>query len=113
MKINVSWLGSNPINLTEPHHAAALLRILYDVMGSVEPLTDFQFELAGILCIAEYEVTEPGEFVCVRLGFAAPGCPMMGQSYITEDGRTGVHFEIEEDDFNQVLLDSETISWRT
>jgi hypothetical protein len=64
----------------------------------VEPLTDFRFELAGILCTAEYEVIE--------------GRPM-GRSYITEDGRPRVHFELEEDDFKEVVLDSDAIPWRT
>jgi hypothetical protein len=118
MKFNVSWVGRSPIDLTEPQHAAALLRIVFDVMERVEPLTDFQFELAGNLCVAEYEVlTEtliepPEEYVCVRLGWAAPGAGVMGQSSITEDGRPGVHFELEEDDFKDILLDSDAISWR-
>lgn len=113
MKINISWVGRSPIDLTEPQHAAALLRIFYDVMGRVEPLTDFRFEVAGMQCLAEYEVTEPGELGCIRIAFLVPGCGPKGLPYIAEDGRPGVHFELEEDDFKEAVLDSDTISWRT
>lgn len=87
-------------------------------MERVEPLTDFQFELAGILCLAEYEVVETEtesveEYVCVRIGFIAQGAGVMGQPYITEDGRPGTHFELERDDFKEIVLDSDAISWRT
>jgi len=93
MKIRVSWVGRSPIDLTEPQHAAALLRNLFNAMERVEPLVDLQFELAGILCIGEYEVlietqVEPPEkYVCLRISFIAPNCGTVGQPYITEDGR--------------------------
>jgi hypothetical protein len=119
MKINVSWIGRSPIDFAEPQHAAAFLRILFDVMERVEPLADFQFVLAGELCIAEYEVlveteVEPLEkYVCVRIGFTGSGCGPIGRPYITEDGRPGTHFELERDDFKEIVLDSDAISWRT
>jgi hypothetical protein len=118
MKINVSWVGHSPIDLTEPQHAGALLRILYDAMERVEPLGDLRFELAGILCVGEYEilvetqVEPPEKYVCLRLAFVAPGAGVRGQPYITEDGQPGVHFELELD-VNEVVLDSDEISWRT
>jgi hypothetical protein len=119
MKINVSWVGHSPIDLTEPQHAVAFLRMLFDAMERVEPLATLWFELAGILCVGEYEVLvetqvePPEEYVAVRIGFAAPNCGPIGRPYRTEDGRPGVHFELEEDDFKEVLLDSNAIPWRT
>jgi hypothetical protein len=47
------------------------------------------------------------------MDFIAQGCGPMGRSYITEDGRPRVHFELEEDDFKEVVLDSDAIPWRT
>ena len=117
MKVNVSWIGRSPIDLTEPQYAAALLRILFDVMERVEPLGDLRFELAGILCVGEYEilvetqVEPPEEYVCVRLAFVAAGAGVTGQLFIAEDGTPGLHFELEEDDFHDILLDSNEISW--
>jgi hypothetical protein len=109
MKINVSWVWRNPIDLTEPQNAAVLIRAVYDAMGRVEPLTDFRFELAGIRCLAEYEVveteTEPvGSYVCVRIAFLAPGCGPIGRPLIAEDGQPGVEFEFEPEDLNEVIL---------
>ena len=105
------WVGRSPVDWTDPQHARALLGILFDVMDRVEPLADFRFELAGVSCIAEYEELEPGE-VDVRLGWVITD-GILGRPYIAEDGKPGVHFEIEEDDFHQVVLDSDTTSWRT
>jgi hypothetical protein len=63
--------------------------------------------------LVETQVEPPEEYVVVRLSFAAPNCGLIGQPNIAEDGRPGLHFEIEEDDFKEVLLDSDAISWRT
>jgi hypothetical protein len=107
-----------PAHLTSVQTSAAVvstvdkLTILYGAIGCVEPLTDFRFELGGIQYLAEYEVIEPGEFVCVRIAFLAQGYGPVGQPYITEDGRLGVHVELEEDDFRQVILDSDATPWR-
>ena len=122
MKLRVSWVGHSPIDITEPRHAAVLLRAVFDAMERSEPakpVDHFLFELAGIQCVGlidPYEMVEvepePEDLVCVHVIFFAPGAGVMGQSYITEDGTPGVHVEFEEDDFKSVILDSDEISWR-
>src|SRR5262245_5283348 len=118
MKVNVSWIGPSPIDFTETQHAAAFLRILFVAMERVEPLADLQFELAGSKCVVEYEVLvetqiePPEEYVCVRIAFVAAGYCPIGQLFLTEDGQLGVEFAWDEDDEEEVLLDSNTISWR-
>lgn len=113
MKINVSWIGRSPANFTEPQLAAAFLRILFDVMGRVEQNAEFRFVLAGELCVAEYnlavetEVEPPEEYATVFVGFTGSNSGPVGRH-----GQPGVEFDLEEDDFKSVLLDSDEISWR-
>jgi hypothetical protein len=111
MKFTVTWWGHYPgVDLADPQQATALLRAVYDAVEHVEPLTEFRFELAGIRCLAEYEITEP-EAVDVRLGFIAANAGVPGQPFVAEDGRPGVHYELAEDDWNEVIFDSDAISW--
>jgi hypothetical protein len=111
MMVTISWVGHNPIDFTEPQHAAALLRQLFTAMEHIEPLAELRFEVAGILCIGEYnmavepEVEPPEEYVCLWLGFVVAGRP-----FISEDGRPGVL--LCEDDINDIVLDSNKIPWR-
>jgi hypothetical protein len=121
MKLCIYWVGYSPVDITEPQHAAILLRAIFDAMERGEPanpLHHFRFELAGIQCIGSvdpYEEVdvepEPEDYVRVGIYFAAPGCGIRGQPYIVEDGTPGVHFEIGEDDCHEAILDSDEIPW--
>jgi hypothetical protein len=48
--------------------------------------------------------------VCIRLGFAIADDGVPAPPFVTEDGRLGMHFEL--DDHKEVVLDSDVIPWR-
>jgi hypothetical protein len=100
MQITVGFVIPNPIDLTEPQRAAALFRLIYDLTERVGPFGEFRIELSGVECLGEYEVIEPGQRVDIRIAFLGHGPP--GRPNITEDGRLGVHYELE---FETVTLD--------
>src|SRR6516162_1174146 len=96
---------AQPHRLERAATCGRLVEVLFDAMERVEPLGDLRFELAGILCVCEYEVLvetqvePPEEYVRLRIAFVAPGCGPIGRPFVTEDGRPGVHLGLKRTTF--------------